>query len=518
MLVENSASSVERREDDDNERGAVLVTVVIVMLVGAVIASVIAASVMFTIQANASNKSSTQAFIAAESGRDAALARALQTPCILTAANSDSGNPPVFSATTTSGPNEASLTSACPSTTDPSVIKIVSTGTGPDGTQAEITSFYRRTITYQGQPGGTMAYFSGQFVATQSSYIGDLVIRDGKYNCNSTSTINGDLWVPRGGIEISADCEINGNVYAEGDIKIKSAKATITGTISTRGSIDIDSQNAKVIGDLRASKNITVSKGEITGNGLAGQTASDPGNRVAGGVQSNVVPDPGVLQADLDAVYAMTTWVDLPLSTALWGSDVYWHPGPCDGSDVTALVTAPLPTGYSRVGVDYRGCSGTAVIKLSGGATEFTHDAVFLVAPTTKMTVALGNILSTGTPPQLFFVQGDSVLGNYVPDCGAGMASGSLDLNSTVEARLMFYTPCGFKKTNHLSFDGQFYSNTDGSAHWVHPTFNCMPMEWLPMLDLGCEINVAEPGAGTSTPILGPPVLYSQTEVTPAGQ
>ena len=61
---------MHRRNDD----GAVLVTVVVVMLVGFVVATVIAASVLFTIRSNVSNTDRTQAFISAESGRDAALA------------------------------------------------------------------------------------------------------------------------------------------------------------------------------------------------------------------------------------------------------------------------------------------------------------------------------------------------------------------------------------------------------------------------------------------------------------
>ncbi len=63
-------SSPRRGARHADDEGAVLVTVVVVMFVGFVIATVIAASVIFTFQANASNKSTTQAFIAAESGRD----------------------------------------------------------------------------------------------------------------------------------------------------------------------------------------------------------------------------------------------------------------------------------------------------------------------------------------------------------------------------------------------------------------------------------------------------------------
>src|SRR5688572_16478635 len=55
------------------DEGMALVTVVLVMLMGVVIVTTVAASVIFTMSANTRNKSTTQSFIAAESGRDAAL-------------------------------------------------------------------------------------------------------------------------------------------------------------------------------------------------------------------------------------------------------------------------------------------------------------------------------------------------------------------------------------------------------------------------------------------------------------
>ena len=66
------------RADDS---GAVLVTVVVVMLVGFIVATVIASSVLFTIRSNVGNIDRTQAFIAAESGRDTAVA-ALKDGCV----------------------------------------------------------------------------------------------------------------------------------------------------------------------------------------------------------------------------------------------------------------------------------------------------------------------------------------------------------------------------------------------------------------------------------------------------
>jgi len=521
-----------RRTSRADEDGAVLVTVVIVMLVGFVIAATIAASVLFTIRANAGNKDQTQAFIAAESGRDAALSNAMKTPCSLITPQSTSA--PIYKdVVTTSGPDAAHQSAACPSLTSPSVIRIGSTGVGPDGSDVRVTSTYERVVTYTGQPGGVMAYFSGQFKATQSLYKGDLVIRDGKYLCNSTTTIDGNLWVPRGGVDLSADCTIKGNVYAEGDVEITGAKVDISGSVFARGSIHLKSSQAVIHSDLNSSKNmlleggtvmgslyaagnISVQAGPVQGNAYAGGTATEKkATDVVGTLNSGnpgPKPDPGVTQSDLDAVYVMTTWVDLPLEPAFWGSDVQWSTGNCTGSDVTSLATQAVAGPYTRTGIDFRGCSGPVTIYLAGGATRFTHDVVFLVAPTSTLKVVTGNINSTGPTPQLFFVQGDSTLGNSAPNCGAGMATGDLDLGATLQARLMFYTPCGFKSTNHVTFNGQLYANTDGSAHWVQPEFYCEPMKWLPMLDLSCQISVASTSGPTSTPVLGPPTLIAQTE------
>src|SRR5205085_6598294 len=73
MLVINRLLAREQPRRDDS--GAILVTVVVVMFVGFIVAAAIAASVIGTIGANDTNKDRTQAFIAAESGRDVGVAK-----------------------------------------------------------------------------------------------------------------------------------------------------------------------------------------------------------------------------------------------------------------------------------------------------------------------------------------------------------------------------------------------------------------------------------------------------------
>ena len=88
LVIERLRKRVRRCAQDDS--GAVLVTIVVIMFVGFIIAATIAASVMFTIGANHDNKDNTDAFIAAESGRDEAY-ESLKDGC----SSLDSGAAPV---------------------------------------------------------------------------------------------------------------------------------------------------------------------------------------------------------------------------------------------------------------------------------------------------------------------------------------------------------------------------------------------------------------------------------------
>ena len=131
-------SSPRRGARHADDEGAVLVTVVVVMFVGFVIATVIAASRSFSpFQANASNKSTTQAFIAAESGRDVRRVsdrrRVLATHrrCTLRAHRRSSRlmRRSVDGGARPSSFDDAGLTSTCP-TADTDFVVIRSTGTG----------------------------------------------------------------------------------------------------------------------------------------------------------------------------------------------------------------------------------------------------------------------------------------------------------------------------------------------------------------------------------------------------
>lgn len=515
MLVTPRIRRAIRTRGRRDDSGAVLVTVVIVMLVGFIVAASVAASVVFTVDANYSNRDRTQAFIAAESGRDVALANVAAGSCAVNGTASDPNYS--YKLKTTSGAqpedfSDAGLSSTCP-TVDTKFVMIESTGTGPDGAAAVVTATYTWQVYYPGQPGGTMAYFDGAFTATQSSYQGDLVMRTGSYECNAQSSITGDLWITTGDFTVSAKCVINGNVYVKGKATIgNGADVQIAGDVIAEGAISVTSNKALIGGDIVSNSTITTSSGKVSGNATAGGTATVAAGTVVGTVTSNA-SSPAVFDPTLDRVFQMTKWLDLPVDRATWGSDVYWITGPCNGANVMSAATASVPAPYTRVGVDYTACTGAVTIKLTGG--KVAHDVLFLVPPTSTMSVSVtGNLTSTLTPqPQLFFIHGDGVLGNEAPDCGMGSATDSLSLPSTVQTRMMLYTPCGLGSVNHIDFNGQFYSNYDGDEHWVHPEFTCQNMAWEPILGLGCSVRQASEDAGPPPPPtqqLGP--VVSQRE------
>ncbi len=490
MLVIRTRGWRGRRDDD---RGAVLVTVLIVMLVGFIVVASIAAAVVFTIGANQTNRDRTGAFVAAESGRDAAVAAIAQGACV----TSGSGTDPdyTFRVKTTTGAQPASfddpgLVSACP-TIDSRFVVIESTGTGPAGATSVVTSVYTWQVFYPGQPGGTMAYFDGAFTATQSQYEGDLVMRSGNYECNAQSTITGDLWLTSGDFSVSAKCVIDGSVYVRGNANLgNGADVSITGDVVAGGSISMTSNKAIVGGSLTANGAINTTAGSAAGNATAGGAASVAPGTVAGTVTANA-GTPAVFNPTLEKVFDMTRWLDVPIDRATWGGDVRWFEGPCNGTDVMTALKQPLTAPYTRVGIDYTACTGPVTVRLSGG--QVAHDALFLVPPASTMSIVIsGSLTSVLVPqPQLFFIHGDAVLGNDAPDCITGSSTDSLSLPATAQVRMMLYSPCGLGSVSHINFNGQFYSNYDGDEKWVHPEFTCQNMAWEPILGLGCSVKDA---------------------------
>ncbi|MDQ0614917.1 Tfp pilus assembly protein PilX [Microbacterium sp. W4I4] len=498
---------------DSNDAGAALVAVIIIMVVGMIAAATIAAGVVFAMSSNASNKATTQAFVAAESGRDAALDAVVASSCSLTASNSDPAHGPVFYATAQTGPDEANLSAACPTDSISSVIEITSTGWGSDGSMTTVKALYQRPITFQNQPGGTLAYFAGQFKLTQSTFDGDLVIREGNYECNSTTTINGDLWVPKGNLELSSSCEVTGNVYALGLVEAKGSGTTIGGNIVSEGSIILGSTDGTVGGDVNAGVNITVKGMTVAGSATAGGSVTVDSGVITGGYKVTTPLPVGAITPSLQAVYDMTTWVDFPSTRDSWGTDVDWKNGTCSGNAFTDATRSPAP-GKNRLGIDYTLCTGTISISVTG-ATSIGRDVIFLFPPNAKMDLTLGTLIGATPKPQLLFIHADNVPDRQVT-CSTSVGSGGDALESVANdsVKILLYTPCGlFKAPKKEGFHGQYYSGDSGSGKLEQPDFVCAPMTWEPRLDLGCRLSDGASGSGDVVRTRLAPTLISQTEV-----
>jgi hypothetical protein len=502
-------SAATRRD----ESGAALVAVVVVMMVGVIAATVIAGSVIFAMQTNVQNKATTQAFVSAESGRDMMLQAVLANPCTKTIANSTT-SPLYENVSATFGADADHLTDACLSPSASSVIRITATGKTADGSKTTIVSDYQRAVTYERQPGGTLAYFAGQFKLTQSSYKGDLVIRTGDYTCNSDTTIDGDLWAPKGSIVLSAKCHVTGSVYAKGTVSTSGSNALVDKNVVAEGEIKLESTGGTVTGNAMSGTKVTVKDMHVTGNV---QSPIAPDIKSPGLVSGTVTTAPLPANAfvpSLQAVYDMTTWVDFPSTRSAWGTDVDWRtPTSCTGN-ATAKATGALAAGTTRIGLDYTACTSAVKITLSGSPT-ITHDVLFLVPPGVPMTVDVGTVTTDSPDRQLFFVHADNVA-NRAVTCPTSVGSGGDALDqvaATTNVKVMLYSPCGIKTAPKKDgFRGQYYSGDSGSTKLEQPDFSCQPMTWEPRIDLGCYLAEAPDGSGDIITKLLPPTLLTQTE------
>lgn len=522
MLVLNEILRRVRRGD---ESGAVLVTVVIVMFVGFIVASAIAASVLFTIDANDDNRDDLDSFIAAESGRDVALATITGT-CAITAPLTSTTSPvfqtTVYTTTSTTPPESSSasglVANSCP-TEATEFIVIKSVGTGPDGETTEIDSVYRWVKTLEEVPGGTLAYFAGSVGGQKSIYDGDLVVRKGNYTCPNEGVIDGDLYVTNGTVSLSSKCNVTGSIYSYGEVYSNSQEVKVGEDILTEvGDVNL-ANNGTVIGrDIHAGGDVDLSGS----GGTNGQVGNDV--RAAGGIAVSggwTVPTakqfpndgPPTFVPTLEDVYSMTAWIDLGKDS--WGATQEIKTG-CQNSPSEATLR-----GSGRLLIDYTQCTGNAVT-ITIPDVEVNRDVVFIVPAQKTMKVKFdGDVTSAGAiadAPQLVFIHEDRNLsyvdGEPAPTCES---SGPDDLTTTshvdsLNARVMMYSPCSIGGTVRINFNGQFY--TAGSSVFFNngADINCKEMSWVPVFDeISCFIRV-EDGGGTTVVTQSLGDLMLQTE------
>jgi Tfp pilus assembly protein PilX len=522
MLVINER--LRRRATDDD--GAVLITVVVVMLVGFIIAVTVAASVMFTIEANVGNKDRTQAFIAAESGRDVALGSirekiqpsglncdATKTPA--PPLMSDAGTMPnyeykIFTSAEVVRPLSDDATAwatTCP-TNATKWVKIESTGWQVPTDKITVDAIYPWFFGPSNTPSGTVAFFEGEFTATKSTYAGDLVIREGPYECNNGASggIQGDLWVLRGSMTVTDTCIVTGSVYVRDQISVANKQLKVGGDLmSIAGMIKLNANGVEIGGDVYAAGDIDTK----TGSGVVKGSFKTPLNMVDhdptvwtnGAIPPLAVPvDDNAatpeISPTLEQVYEATRWIELT-STTTWSSIALPVHAPAPGTVCsTSQLQAVLSTAGTRAVIDMTGCpTGGSGIKVAPGNVTVARDVAILVPANEKMDLELTETISRpastslATGPQLLIVHLDpNGSDGRPPTCG----SSDLDkftATGTNHVRTLIYSACGIGSTMSLTMSGQLYMGSDG-LHLNGGTFTCVPMSWAPTLPtISCGIK-----------------------------
>lgn len=504
-----------------DEQGAALLSVVVVMFVGLAAAVLIASSVVLAMWSNGNNRSNTQAFVAAESGRDAAVAQLNAAiaangtfscnAATLVGSNPADTNPDyTFTVYSTDGAKPTvhdGLESVCP-TKDSKYIVINAIGTDAAGGRAEIDAVYPWIVQPEQQAGGVLAYFAGNVTSTVSNYTGDLVVRSGNYSCVNEGTINGDLYVTHGSVSLSKDCTVNGNIWARDNVDASSQLIRVTGEVRAGGDITFVSNGSQLgatpppaspapNGDVLAGGKIELkdagSSGRVYGNLFAHGTISVGTKWVVAGTQTPDAPVP-VFNPTLDFIKSVTSWIDLDEASG-------WNvPSPISACSLTSAQIIALMSdgGTTPIAFSYQGCAEvTTDITLSGPASvAITKDVLFLAPAGKRMNLHIDTGLTGGK--QIVFLHADASRdldsGETSPSCGNGNTKDTFDLDAgrnVTSVKIMVYSPCGLTGNIHASFTGQLYSNDSGTLSFGNgASYTCALMAWPDAFKkLGCKIR-----------------------------
>lgn len=509
MLAVNRLTFRTRRAPAGDD-GAVLVTVVVVMFVGFLVAATIAASVVATITANSANKSSTSSFIAAESGRDAAMSNL--------ASSIDDGTVDCAAVNLTDSMSTTELTytyevrvtdvaspaptdydalgepaETCPTLSTKYVV-IRSTGTA-GGVTSTVDSVYPWNVVPDTQPAGTVAYFDGQFKATKTTYEGDLVIRDsGDYECNNSAgdSIKGDLWVLRGSVRVTGPCEVTGSIYAYGLVEVLNKDLVVGGDIITEtGDIDLSPNAATIGGSLYSGRNVILTKNGTVGVDIKARgTITSPLPAGWKKPDGSAIPTTAGAPAPtftptLTQVLDATAWIELGDWNS-WAADAEFKTGLCTADSQKPLVES---TG-TRVVFDLTGCGSS--VRVAPGTVSVRRDVLYLVPAASQLDLELtGDITNGAGDPQLFVVHKDVAQDSPTRPSTCPSGADKLAIGTGIDVRTMIYSPCGINNSMSLTMTGQLYMGGVG-LHLNGGTFTCTPMEWKPAIpSLSCGVKGA---------------------------
>jgi len=234
------------------ERGSTMIAVIGITVVTAVVAVGITGVTMGALATTGNSRSAIQAQAAADSGIAAAVAKLNTEACAPRYSRSSTPAYSVevfWSATATAG-----FTSGCPTGTDTSYLKLVSTGSsltaasGGLGAHRYVEAIYQYSPTVIEpeapvgvSPSGAALYsystssfgMTGLTLVQAGSARPTVILRSGDFVCNSSSVINGDVIAANGKMRID-NCVINGNAASSSSFEL-AGSGKINGDVNASG-------------------------------------------------------------------------------------------------------------------------------------------------------------------------------------------------------------------------------------------------------------------------------------------
>ena len=437
----------------DDERGVAMIIAVSVAFVVLLLATVVVAQSIHSIDSSGYDRERLLSVNAAEAGTNQWYAYLQTTPSLSMSVDpgcdATSGELTI-SDTVQSGPSAAAYSAvgtfygadgvtpvSCSTFSDtsfPSYVKVRSTGTINGSPNRTLETFVRLTPNYGGFGAAILAIngttITNSFTITgNSGNDGDIYILNGNFRVTNSMTLSGNIYVPNGTAQLENTSTVKGNVWAHGNIAMQNS-ATIqgdalssTGNISGSGTINDDATAA----------------GSVVTSGLT------IGGIVTQGVTMPAVPTQAFPQVTSSTASWIASGYQLAdLSTAAGGTLCQkardWIKNKWATSGITnPLIRIDTTCTFSNSNNDTFSITGNLAI-LSDGGFNFSQQSNWNG--------------TAGTVKNIHFI---SV---YSATCSGTTKDISVGNNTNFNTytNVSFYTPCRATMSNTNSFGGQVLS------------------------------------------------------------
>ena len=437
----------------DEERGVAMVIAVSVAFVVLMLATVVVAQSIHSLDSSGYDRERLLSVNAAEAGTNQWYAYLQTTPALSMSVDpgcDSSTGLLTISDTVQSGPSAAAYAAigtfygadgttqmSCSTFTDttfPSYVKVRSTGTINGAPNRTLETFVRLTPNYGGFGAAILAVngttITNSFTITgNSGNDGDIYILNGNFRVTNSMTLSGNIYVPSGTASIENNSTVKGNVWANGSVTLQS--------------------NATIQGDALSSTS------DINGAGFINDDATAAGDVVTatltiGGIVTEGVTMPAVPTQTFPQITSATaSWIAsgytlVDISTAA-GSTLCqkardWIKNKWSTSGVTnPLIRISTTCTFTNNNNDVFNITGNLAI-LSDGGFNLTQQSNW-----------------NGTAGAIKNIHFITVYSASCPGTTKDITV-SNNTNFNTYTNVSFYTPCRATLSNQNSFSGQVLS------------------------------------------------------------